>query len=99
MVPTSVTPQISHLKRRTALTTRRQSIPPSGSAPPAHSVAKAGGAGDAITGGVEPDPGGSGRWLIVIGSVPLQVAGGVALQGGLASRKRCGKTDTAPCTQ
>src|SRR5207302_8637163 len=83
VVPRTVTPQISHLNRSTALNTRLQSTPPSESAPP-HSVVGGGGDGGTITGEVEP--GGSGRWLIVMERVPLQVAPGVASEncGSLA---------------
>ena len=58
VVPRTVTPQISHLNRSTALNTRRQSTPPSDPAPP-HSVVGGGEDGGTITGAVEP--GGSGR--------------------------------------
>src|SRR5436309_12110660 len=85
-VPRMVTPQISHLKRRTALTTRRQSTPPSGSAPP-HSALRDFGDGGTIAGGGELD-GGSGRWFKVIEGVPLEVARGVAPQSVLSSALR-----------
>src|SRR6266487_5851236 len=85
IVPSSVTPQISHLKRRTALNARRQSTPPSDSAPP-HAALTGGTDGGTITGGVEP--GGSGRWLIVMEYVPLGVARGVAVLSCVSSSMR-----------
>src|SRR5207244_4076489 len=74
VVPRSVTPQISHLKRKTALNTRRQSTPPSDSAP-LQSVGTGGREGGTITGGVELA--GSGKWLMDIERVPPRVARGV----------------------
>src|SRR2546427_11881225 len=98
VVPRPVTPQISHLNRSTALNPRLQSTPPSESAPP-HSVVGGGGDGGTITGEVEP--GGSGRGLIVMERVPLQVALGVASEnrGSLADEAGEGPYRSLPAAR
>src|SRR5437879_13014435 len=76
-VPTMVTTAISHLKRATALNTRRQSTPVSGWANPwlnPKSAPMGGAAEGATAGSVEPGRRGSG--LVLIGKHPSTVVAG-----------------------
>src|SRR5213082_3749785 len=93
-VPPMVTTAISHLKRATALNTRRQSTPVSGWANPwpnPMSAPVGKGAAGATAGTVEPACSGSG--LVLIGKRASTVL--AAAPGGAASRLPCGKSDTA----
>src|SRR5205823_2183969 len=94
-VPTMVTTAISHLKRATALNTRRQSTLVSGGANPwpnPMSALVGRGAVGATAGTVEPAC--SGRGLVLIGTRTSTCVGRAA-PGGTASRLPCGKSDTA----
>src|SRR5256884_9851940 len=94
-VPTMVTTAISHLKRATALNTRRQSTLVSGWPNPwpnPMSAPVGRGAVGATAGTVEPAC--SGRGLVLIGTLTSTCVGRAA-PGGAASRPPYGQFDTA----